>query len=72
MKRGDTLVTFSLGNFMFARFNGAANDSAILDVTLTPSGVAALEWIPVVIVKGIPRPATAVEAARIMGRLPSL
>ena len=72
MKRGDTLVTFSLGNFMFARFDGAANDSAILDVTLTPSGVVSLDWIPVVIVNGIPRPATAAEAARIMRRLPSL
>ena len=34
-KRGDDLIAFSLGNFVFARFDGRANDSAILDVTLT-------------------------------------
>jgi poly-gamma-glutamate capsule biosynthesis protein CapA/YwtB (metallophosphatase superfamily) len=72
VRRGDTLVAFSLGNFVFARFDGAANDSAILDVTLTPGGVASLSWIPVVIVNGIPRPATTAEATRIMGRLPAL
>jgi hypothetical protein len=72
MKRGDSLVTFSLGNFMFARFDGAANDSAILDVMLTPSGVATLAWIPVVIVNGLPRPATGADAERILRRLPAL
>jgi poly-gamma-glutamate capsule biosynthesis protein CapA/YwtB (metallophosphatase superfamily) len=73
MKRGDTLVTFSLGNFMFARFDGAANDSAILDVTLTQSGVMSLQWIPVLIDRGgIPRPATGADAQRILKRLPAL
>ena len=60
------LIAFSLGNFVFARFDGRSNDSAILDVTLTPDGVASLDWIPVVIADGIPRPATAAEARRIM------
>jgi len=71
-KRGDKLIAFSLGNFVFARFDGRPNDSAILDVTLTPDGVASLAWIPVVIRGGIPRPATAAEARRIMGWLPAL
>ncbi len=72
-KRGDKLIAFSLGNFVFARFDGRPNDSAILDVTLTPDGVASLAWIPVVIRNdGTPRPATAAEARRIMGWLPSL
>jgi poly-gamma-glutamate synthesis protein (capsule biosynthesis protein) len=72
-KRGDSLIAFSLGNFVFARFDGRANDSAILDVTLTRDGVVSLDWIPVVIRNdGIPRPATSAEASRIMGSLPSL
>jgi poly-gamma-glutamate synthesis protein (capsule biosynthesis protein) len=72
-KRGDKLIAFSLGNFIFARFDGRENDSAILDVTLTLDGVASLDWIPVVIRNnGIPRPATAAEARRIRGWLPAL
>ena len=72
LRREGSLVAFSLGNFVFSRFDGAANDSAILDVTLTSDGVASLDWIPVVIVNGIPRPATAAEAERIRKRLPEL
>ena len=72
-KRGDKLIAFSLGNFVFARFDGRENDSAILDVTLTADGVASLAWIPVVIRNdGIPRPATAAESRRIMGWLPAI
>jgi poly-gamma-glutamate capsule biosynthesis protein CapA/YwtB (metallophosphatase superfamily) len=72
-KRGNRLIAFSLGNFVFARFDGRANDSAILDVTLTRDGVVSLDWIPVVIRNdGTPRPATSAEARRIMGWLPSL
>jgi poly-gamma-glutamate capsule biosynthesis protein CapA/YwtB (metallophosphatase superfamily) len=72
-KRGDRLIAFSLGNFVFARFDQQrANDSAILDVTLTPDGVASLDWIPVVIRGGIPRAATSAEARRIRGWLPAL
>lgn len=69
LRRDGQLVAFSLGNFVFARFDGASNDSAILDVTLTSDGVASLNWIPVVIVRGIPRPATGEDAERILGRL---
>ncbi|MEO6351289.1 MAG: CapA family protein, partial [Candidatus Limnocylindrales bacterium] len=72
MRRGKTLVAFSLGNFVFSRFTGASNDSAILDVTLTPSGVSDFRWIPVVIEAGIPRPAVGAEIDRIRRRLPAL
>lgn len=71
-RRGGTVVAFSLGNFVFARFDGAANDTAILDVTLTAAGVASLDWIPLVIQGGIPRPAVGAERDRILGRLPAL
>ena len=66
------LVAFSLGNFVFARFDGKSNDSAILDVTLDASGVASLSSIPVVIRGGTPRPASGADAERILARLPEL
>jgi hypothetical protein len=67
------MVAFSLGNFAFSRFDGAANDSAILDVTLTPAGVTSFNWIPVLIDRrGIPKPATGADAERILERLPAL
>lgn len=71
-RREGTLVAFSLGNFLFARFDGAANDTAILDVTLTPDGVTSVDWIPLVIEGGVPRPAVGAEIPRVMGRLPKL
>jgi hypothetical protein len=46
MRRDGTLVAFSLGNFVFARFDGAANDTAILDVSLSAAGVESMDWIP--------------------------
>lgn len=64
-----TLIAYSLGNFVFARFDGASNDTAILDVTLTASGVSSFNWIPMVIEGGIPRPAVGNEIDRIMSRL---
>lgn len=72
MSRGSTLVAFSLGNFLFARFNGAANDSAILDVTVTAAGVTSFDWFPVVLEGGIPRPAVGSERARVLRGLPAL
>jgi poly-gamma-glutamate synthesis protein (capsule biosynthesis protein) len=73
LRRDGALVAFSLGNFVFARFDRqAANDSAILDVTLSVDGVASLSWRPVVIVRGLPRPATGEDAERILARLPLL
>jgi poly-gamma-glutamate capsule biosynthesis protein CapA/YwtB (metallophosphatase superfamily) len=71
-RRGNTLVAFSLGNFVFSRFNDAANDSAILDVTLTAEGVQTAAWIPLVIERGLPRPAVGAEIDRVMSRLPAL
>ena len=70
--RGGELTAFSLGNFAFARFDGAPNDTAILDVTLTPDGVASMDWIPLVIERGIPRPAQGGEIDRVLSRIPAL
>ena len=72
LRREGQLVAFSLGNFVFARFDGKSNDSAILDMTLDASGVASLSWIPVLIQGGTPRPASGADAQRILARLPDL
>jgi hypothetical protein len=45
------------------------NDSAILDVTLSASGVDSFTWIPIVIEGAFPRPARGREIDRIMARL---
>jgi poly-gamma-glutamate synthesis protein (capsule biosynthesis protein) len=66
---GNTLVAYSLGNFVFAYFSGVQNDSAILDVTLSANGVESFNWIPVVIEGAFPRPARGGEIGRIMNRL---
>jgi len=73
VRSGNSMIAFSLGNFLFSRFDGAANDSAILDVTLTPEGVTSLHWVPVLIDRrGIPKLATGADAQRILKRLPAL
>ncbi len=65
-RAGDgTLIAYSMGNFVFNRFTGRSNDSAILDVTLGVGGVESFEWIPIVIRNGVPRPAQGIDAARI-------
>ena len=66
------LIAYSEGNFVFDRFTGDENDTAILDVTLSADGVDSLHWIPIEIHNGFPRPATADEAARIMSHLKPL
>jgi poly-gamma-glutamate capsule biosynthesis protein CapA/YwtB (metallophosphatase superfamily) len=66
---GSSLVAYSLGNFVFDEFTGRQNDSAILNVTLTASGVQSFSWIPIVIERGFPRPAVGAEIDRIMARL---
>jgi poly-gamma-glutamate capsule biosynthesis protein CapA/YwtB (metallophosphatase superfamily) len=73
-KRGpNTLIAYSLGNFVFDRFVAPATDSVILDVTLTADGVTQVRWIPVLLAdNGIPRLATGADAARILRRLPAL
>lgn len=67
-----TLVAYSLGNFVFDGFSGVANDSVILDVTLSAVGVESFRWIPVVVANGRPRLAVGDEIARIMARIPRL
>jgi hypothetical protein len=62
-----------MGNFVFDYFTRkGTNDTAILDVTLSASGVESFAWIPIVIVRGFPRPATGQDAARILARLKPL
>jgi poly-gamma-glutamate synthesis protein (capsule biosynthesis protein) len=68
-RAGSTLVAYSLGNFVFDYFTGRQNDSAILDVTLSASGVQSFSWIPIVIEDALPRPARGAEIERIMARL---
>lgn len=60
------LIAYSLGNFVFDRFTGAGAQSAILTVTLTPSGVRDLQWTPVVLHAGRPQPAKGSEATAIL------
>lgn len=50
------LVAYSLGNFVFDGFDGSANESAILRVTLTAEGIDAWELLPVELIEnGLPR-----------------
>jgi poly-gamma-glutamate capsule biosynthesis protein CapA/YwtB (metallophosphatase superfamily) len=65
-RSGNTLIAYSLGNFVFPGYTGRAKDSAILDVTLTADGVTDFSWIPIVIRKALPRPATGEDAERIL------
>jgi poly-gamma-glutamate synthesis protein (capsule biosynthesis protein) len=69
---GKTLVAYSIGNFVFDYFTGRMNDTAIMDVTLSTDGVESVDWIPVVIQNGFPRPAVGGEIGRILGQLPEL
>jgi poly-gamma-glutamate capsule biosynthesis protein CapA/YwtB (metallophosphatase superfamily) len=67
-----TLIAYSLGNFVFDLFEGAPNDSAILDVTLNRTGVVSVRWVPILIVNALPRPAPATDIDRILRRIPDL
>jgi poly-gamma-glutamate synthesis protein (capsule biosynthesis protein) len=60
------LIAYSLGNFVFDGFVGAANQSVIFEAVLTPEGVESFNWIPVVIEGGLPRLATEAEAGPIL------
>lgn len=64
-----TLIAYSVGDFVFDYFTGDPNDTAILDVTLSKSGVDSMSWIPIIIRNGFPQVATGTDAARIMARL---
>jgi poly-gamma-glutamate capsule biosynthesis protein CapA/YwtB (metallophosphatase superfamily) len=67
-----TLIAYSTGNFVFDYFTGEPNYSAILDVTLSANGVESLDWIPIIIKNGFPRPASGADAAHVMSRLKPL
>lgn len=49
------LIAYSLGNFVFDGFDGAANETAILLIELDAGGVVSWELVPAEIVDGIPR-----------------
>jgi poly-gamma-glutamate synthesis protein (capsule biosynthesis protein) len=69
-RAGDhTLIAYSLGNFVFPGYTGRAKDSAILDVTLTADGVTDFDWIPIVIRKALPQPATGPDAERVLDQI---
>jgi poly-gamma-glutamate synthesis protein (capsule biosynthesis protein) len=66
---GSAVVAYSLGNFVFDQRRPDASDSAILFVTIGPSGVEAVEAIAVTIDDCRPEPASGEAAARIRRRL---
>lgn len=66
------MIAYSTGNFVFDYFTGDPNDTAILDVTLSADGVDSVNWIPIEIQNGFPRPAKGDEITRIMSHLKQL
>jgi poly-gamma-glutamate synthesis protein (capsule biosynthesis protein) len=69
VRHGRTLVAYSIGNFVFDDYTGRQNETAILDVSLSAEGVESVNWIPIVIEDGLPRPARPDERERIMRQL---
>ncbi len=63
------VIAYSLGNFVFDGFVPPATYSAIFSATLTTDGVAAYEWVPVVISHGLPQPAQPGQAETILAQL---
>ena len=59
------LIAYSLGNFVFDKYNGVANATIILSIVLTPTGVQSYDWVPVLIENGLPRIAAKGEAPAI-------
>jgi poly-gamma-glutamate synthesis protein (capsule biosynthesis protein) len=57
------LIAYSLGNLVFDGFAPPATSSAIFTATLTRAGVTDYAFVPVMVDHGLPRPATAGEAA---------
>jgi poly-gamma-glutamate synthesis protein (capsule biosynthesis protein) len=66
---GNGLIVYSLGNFVFDGFTGAANDTALFVATLTPDGLAGYAFVPATVEQGLPRLATAEQATRILAQL---
>lgn len=60
------LIAYSLGNFVFDGYGMPQNLSAILQLTIDKSGVLAYDWYPVVLIDGIPHPATPEKAKVIL------
>jgi poly-gamma-glutamate synthesis protein (capsule biosynthesis protein) len=52
---GGGLIAYSLGNFVFDGFDGVANDTAILLVTIEGAAITSWELVPARVVDGIPR-----------------
>jgi poly-gamma-glutamate capsule biosynthesis protein CapA/YwtB (metallophosphatase superfamily) len=48
------LIAYSLGNFVFDQYDGIANASIILRVTLDRSGFLSYDYVPVLIENGLP------------------
>jgi Bacterial capsule synthesis protein PGA_cap len=69
----DRMVAYSLGNFVGYHTlagGGILDESAILRVTLAPGGgVLAAQWIPIVLVDGLPRPERTHASARLVATL---
>jgi poly-gamma-glutamate capsule biosynthesis protein CapA/YwtB (metallophosphatase superfamily) len=59
------LIAYSLGNFVFDDFDMPENRSAILRLRLDQNGMLSYDWFPVVIINGLPHPATAEQAVEI-------
>jgi poly-gamma-glutamate synthesis protein (capsule biosynthesis protein) len=71
-RSGDhTLIAYGMGNFTFPDYPDVANDSAILDVSLSANGVESFSFIPIVINRrsGLPRLAVGAEVGRVLGRI---
>jgi len=63
------LIAYSLGNFVFDGFDGAGAQSAILHVTLTPTGISDYRFTPVLLRDGRPVLAEGDEAVAILAQL---
>ncbi len=63
------LIAYSLGNFVFDGFDFPENYSAVLSVSLSAAGVVGYRWLPMVVERGVPRPATGAEADAVLALL---
>ena len=71
--RGDSLVAYSLGNFIFPDVPRRLNqETGLLQVTLNEAGVTAAHFTPFYITEGQPRPVEADAERRISERLDRL
>jgi poly-gamma-glutamate synthesis protein (capsule biosynthesis protein) len=60
------LIAYSLGNFVFDDYRMPENRSVILRLVLDESGMVSYDWFPVVIIDGLPHPATPEQSAEIL------